>query len=263
MAILYTEDELNLKKCVTFLTEVVASPQTLCTSETDAFRQPLDSLDNVLQSLLAAGSLNLDCVKAVVSAMLAVCERQLAFYLQEEDYTPQQTEMARAAPAYNMQSERIMAMCDSQTRRMPYSRPDYVEARVKSRSNETLKWLQGQTKEQQESVINFARSRGTVARQQKKEQQKKVQAEIVRRMREKARKKDEALRRKVERQVMQIEKEENPGSASVQKLLELAGTTVGQNIEDFILNLLKKPAEVLGCRLLHTWFDRDKDTDTI
>ena len=269
MSLLYCEDEPNLhssvhlKKCAATLADLVHTPSNLQLSRYDAFGQELDnSTDQVLQSLVIATPLNLNCVKAVATAMKAVCERQLSFYL-KGDFTPQQNEMARAAPAHNMQAERIMAMCDSYTRRMPNSRPDYREARLKSRSNNTLNWLDGLEKGQLESAINFARAKGREASLQKRVREEKVKKEILKRMKLKSRKKDETLRRKVERQVIQLEKDPNPSLSKVKQLLELAGTSAQEEVVPFIHTLLTTPNQALAQRFLHTWYDTESDEDTV
>ena len=101
----------------------------------------------------------------------------------------------KAAPAHNMQAERIMAMCDSQARRMPNITPQYVDTRVKSRSNNTVRWLKGIPEEKRISAISFARGREGMNRLTKEKEREKVQTEIAKRMKVKAQKKDEATRR--------------------------------------------------------------------
>ena len=87
--------------------------------------EALDSSDPVLSAVRDAPDVDESVVKSLCSAFLAVCKRQLHNYL-ADDFTAQQREHAKVAPTHNMQSERIMAMSDSQVHRAPNARMEFV-----------------------------------------------------------------------------------------------------------------------------------------
>ena len=131
MSMFYSEERSSLdmvphlKQCVASLEDLEKAPETLVTRTVDIFGQSLDSPDAVLSAVRDAPDVDESVVKSLCSAFLAVCKRQLRNYL-ADDFTAQQRELAKIAPTHNMQSERIMAMSDSQVHRVPPARMDYV-----------------------------------------------------------------------------------------------------------------------------------------
>ena len=150
MTLFYTEDAENLamvhylKACVTSLTQYTSNPGSFFTPEEDAFGQPLDlEADPVLAAVLdtidPVDNSMLDIVKSITAAALAVCQKQLKNYL-EDKFTDAQRQQARSAPAHNMQAERILAIADSLTHRAPNARVDFMDTKIKARTNNSLVW---------------------------------------------------------------------------------------------------------------------------
>ncbi len=67
-------------------------------------------------------------------------KRQLDNYLSEP--TSQEKKLGKARPMHIMEAERLMSMTDAQVRRAPNASMDVIEAKVKSKTNHTLQWLQ-------------------------------------------------------------------------------------------------------------------------
>ena len=212
MTLFYTEDAENLamvhylKACVTSLTQYTSNPGSFFTPKEDAFGQPLDLEANpvlaaVLDTIDPVDNSMLDTVKSITAAALTVCQKQLKNYL-EDKFTDAQRQQARSAPPHNMQAERILAIADSLTHRAPNARVDFMDTKIKARTNNSLVWLEKQPEEKQDQMM---RTREVTA--EKRIQEKKVEAEVMKRLKEKSRKRDEVERRKTEKAIVAMGKE--------------------------------------------------------
>lgn len=267
MKLLYVETSSNLdvtedlKKCVSGLENLAEEPSTLLTRTNDLFGNLLPS-DPVLDALKAAGTPKEETIKAVATAMLQVCNRQLVKYL-TVDFTDAEKKLAENAPVHNMHAERIIAITDSQTKRAPNAKMDFIESKVKFKSNKALGWLQDKTSPQKDKLIKFAIGKRREVTNMKKRRREEVQEETIKRMKQKARKRDDASRRVVEKQVKALDclgKEVTADSEILGKVF--TDNEVNEDVQSKILRLFHNPSAFVESKFCHTWSDKLTNQDT-
>lgn len=249
----------KLRKSIESLKQYCGHPDDLATPIHDMFGQKLDAKDPVLSALKGPGNVDSAAVKSVTNACLTVCMRQLADYLDVNHFTDEHRKLAKSAPSHNMQSERVMAMCDSQTHRAPNAKVDFLEAKIKAKTNKSLTWLDSKSPEEQELLVKYARSRLRAVSAQKNAQQAEIAQEIINRMQKKLRTKNAADRRKMEKRVAELGAQ---GHVTGEQTQELCPQVPAQELEA-ALTLFNKPAEIVGSVILHTWFDEGQVKDVV
>lgn len=269
MTMFYTESSSNLdmspylRNCVASLQQLVENPSFLITATHDVFGSELHpNNDPVLKSLRAGTPKPKgDLIKAIATAMLEVCKRQLKKYLDTE-FTEEEKTMARYAPVHNMHAERIMAMADAQARRAPSAKMDFVQAKIKFQSNDTISFLQNKSQEERQNLIKFSVHKSRQLSNISKKREDDVQQEIMKRMMQKSRKRDEAERRTVERHVRSLESlHTNITSENIKELSK--DEEFSAELQTTILELFVNPKSFVNKQFHHTWCDRDTNTDTV
>ena len=166
-----------------------------------------------------------------------------------------------SVPHHNIQAERIMALTDAEARRAPNATVQYIEAKVKAKSNHTLDWLQCQSADEQARAISFAIGHTRQQSKEKKERQERMTAEIIRRMAATSRQRNLQERRKVEKGVRQLEaqKDVNEGTVSAMSMTN----NLSDEQATHIVDLCQNPISLVGVKMVHTWYDEEKESDEI
>ena len=155
----------EMKVAVANLRHLANNPLSVLAAESDVFGHMLSpSSDTVLTCLQGTiGDSNLlkefqEVMKEVINGTITVLERQLAKYLTGDlsSPTPQMLLQTKSTPIYNIFSERVLGMTDSQTRRAPNATVGFNDAKVKCTNNKTLTWLKHKSPQEQETLISLA-----------------------------------------------------------------------------------------------------------
>ena len=274
MAELYTDEGLMtyyegvdmIRCCMQNLESYQADPQDMLTTTTDAFGGDLDVTDPTLAAARAYAG-DEETFKRVTSNVaerfVAVIRRQLARFLEGEDSEPSEhdIEQARSVPHHNMQAERIMALTDAEARRAPNATVDYIEAKVKAKANRTLQWLQHLPPNEQRRAIGFAVGHTRRQSKVKAERRQKMVDEITKRMTETSRKRDLQERRKMEKEVRQLEASKEVTKDVVANLSRIGDLQDEQ--ANYIIELCQKPISLVGAKIVHTWYDEETEQDEV
>ena len=184
-------------------------------------------------------------------------DRQLKEFVARE-YTEEDFQRTYSTPSHNIQSERVLGMSDAQSHRAPNARIDFVEAKVKAKTNKTLDWLRSQPSAQQDKLVRFSISKTRSLRMEKKADQAATLAEVISRMEADARKKEKKSRKDEEKGVKALVNEALSDSSIIswERVTSQLPTSEGINecTKDFILSLLNNPDGALGQKFLHTFY---------
>ena len=145
-------------------------------------------------------------------------------------------------------------MTDAQVRRAPNASLQFIEAKVKVATNDSLTWLE--QKDDQEQLISFAVKHARAAAQAKGVTEKKTTEEIIARMKSTAQERDNKSRRAQQRKL------QAQGGLSAQDLQDLALRDVSDASMRFALLLLNTPDKAVGMWFKHSWCEED-DGDII
>lgn len=186
-------------KVVTALRSYEENPEIVLSMPIDSFGESLELTNVVLKSLQDA-PVNVEEFQEIVGALAKgfgeVLERQLEPYLYGRlaNPTDEVMEQTKSAPKHNIHSERTLAMADSQCRRAPNAKIDFISSKVRFRMNHAIDWLEKQ--EDASSVLKFAINKGRESINKRKVRDEEVQNEKIKRMKLKFQKKDSKVRRK-------------------------------------------------------------------
>ena len=245
---------IHLEQAVESLASYSTDPDLLLTSPYDVFGEVLDVNDGTLQSLHqqthTIGETFRTLVVKVAEQMKVVVDRQLVRYLSGDlsEPTEELKQQTKSAPLHNIQAERIMAMMDSEARRVPNATISFVESKIKARVNNSLDWLTNKPEKQQESIVSYAVGRAARLSKIKKDRAKRTDKEVLQRMKEKTQMTDDALSKQFEREVEKLD-----GSADSDTILSLAPELSQEDIEE-VLNMLRNPESLVGQKIDHIWW---------
>lgn len=269
MQLLYTEKagcsnletQTHLQQCVTNIKAYRDDPETFLRATHNAFGQLLDRDDQVLAALFSKADplLAKDTVRALAEGLLGVCDRQLAKFLSTE-FTDGELLQAKSAQSHNMQAERVMAMSDAGVRRAPNASIGFIEAKIKAKTNQSLTWLESLPAEEKDETIKYLVAKSRLMSSKKNSRQKEVEAEIVKRLEAKSQKKDAQQRNRKEKKVVALEKVES-GHVTPEAVAELGDIPSGT--QDALLKLFNSPKDSVGLKFLHTWFDEERDANSV
>ena len=102
--------------------------------------------------------------------------------------------------------------------------------------------------------MRFVVTRSSSLSSQKRAEQQGVEAEVIRKLKQKQRCKDDGHRKKLEKYIEELVAR---GNVTTEQLQELAPKVPIQS-QNTILTLFNNPAAAVGTVFLHTWFDEIK-----
>eukprot|EP00794_Sanderia_malayensis_P002701 gene2701-3122_t len=180
-------------------------------------------------------------------------ERQLEPYLHGRlaNPTDKVMEQTKSAPKHNIYSERALAMADSQCRRAPNAKVDFLSSKVRFGMNHAIDWLDKQ--EDASSVLNFAINKGRESINKRKVHDEKVEREKIKRMKLKFQKKDSNVRRQIQRKAKQMINNKSLTIQCVSQLHNNIDKETKETCHEFITNINKFTGRVLH----HVWFDEE------
>ncbi len=238
-----------------FFTRVIDSlqsyeenPNIILSTQSDSFGESLE-LTSVLQSLqespVDVEELN-EIVCALAKGFREVLERQLEPYLHGRLSNPtnEVMEQTKSAPKHNIHSERTLAMADSQCRRAPNAKIDFISSKVRFRMNHAIDWLEKQ--EDASSVLKFAINKGRQSINKRKAHDEEVESEKIKRMKVKFQKKDSKVRRQIQRKAKEMMTNK---SLTIQCMSQLYNN-IDNMTKETCYNFIANPNEFTG-RVLH------------
>ena len=242
----------KMKVAVQTLKDIVNEPEVIISGR-NIFGENIERDDPLWQALLDDTPLaNKELVASMAAGFVEVLERQRRYLTGDLSApTDKMLKETEAAALHNMHAERIMALTDHQARRAPNAKIDFVEAKVKCKSNKTIAWFLSHETDTQDQMMKFVVSKTQSMTKEKKDRQRKSQEEILKRKRLKFVKKTQAERKKVEKTVKDLEK-----SFEREKLDDLCANMSECTTEDrnVLENLLKKPADFVGKVISQVWY---------
>ena len=159
----------KIKECLENVNSLADHPENMLSSSRkfDVFGNDLSpDKDEVLAFLLQIGAPT-DHALSLLGSLLKVCAevivRQMPRYMPDGDLyklTEAQKQSAKSAPCHNMMSERALGMYDNFAKRAPNATAAFLNAKVKSKLNKTVDWLEKMDKSEREELIVFAQKEG-------------------------------------------------------------------------------------------------------
>ena len=250
----------NIKKSVDTLVVLCDQPELLQVSQTDVFGESLNEADQVLKSLqnFLLTPQKLQLISKVLTGVKSVLERQLSRYLVGDLSEPSDAMLVQAsqAPLHNMAAERVMAMADAHFRRAPNALPSFVESKIKAKVNKSMTWLSSLPFNEQQRAVDFAVHKAGALSLVAKERAERDQQTYTVRLEDKVRRKDNSARKKLEKKIVALEKSVD---VTYDDVVSVAPDASSDSLA-IIFQLLNSPAEFVGRRIEHMWFDSETET---
>ena len=242
--------------------ELAENSTSVLQSTEDCFGHPLLE-DEVLGAL--QGGIEEDVVQfkgtmdALLKGSVSVLERQLSEYLTGSlsSPTPEQLKDAKPAPAHNMESERILALTDSQWRRAPNATMGFIDSKVRGKKNNTLESLRCKSFDEQDQLISFAVTKARKFRALRKKREEDMREIYQRRMKQKMLTKDKQLRGKVGKK---IEAAISNVPANFTEDLSSLLPHIDISMCEAIIPFVQDPGVLVGQNIHHIW---DVDAEDI
>eukprot|EP00112_Aurelia_sp_Birch-Aquarium-sp1_P008985 Seg2006.4 transcript_id=Seg2006.4/GoldUCD/mRNA.D3Y31 product="hypothetical protein" protein_id=Seg2006.4/GoldUCD/D3Y31 len=108
----------------------------------------------------------------------------------------------RSPPNHNIHAERVLAMADSQLRRAPNAKTDFISSKVRFKLNHSMDWLERE--KDSGSIVAYAVGKGREAIKKRKVQDKIVEETKIKRMKERYQKMESKGRNQVQRKLKMI-----------------------------------------------------------
>ena len=241
------------------LQQVKDNPQMVLTTSKDFFGKELDLDDPVLKSLRKAPedlSVFLKIVSLLSDGFIEVLERQLHAYIKGRlsNPTEKMIEETKSAPNHNIHAERVLAMADSLARRAPNAKIDYISAKVRFKSNNTMKWLQ--SKEDSKSVVSYAVGKGREVMLKRKLNDNEIEKMKIKRMKQRYQQKDSRLRRQMQARIKEVLNKQ-PSIEDIRKIYDQMTDEQVNTCFQFITETEK----FQGKEINHLWFDSESGED--
>ena len=146
-----------------------------CLTAKDIFKCSVDDaqyktlISNTNDEVLSLFSLISGTIKIVL-------ERQMALYLKDEPCEAEKQNLL-SAPLHNLTAERIMEMLDAYHKKASNATTLYTEALIKSRANNTIRWLANNPRK--EKLISFSLGKGRLRRKMSVDDQRKIEDIVI------------------------------------------------------------------------------------
>ena len=215
------------------------APEELLTTDVDFFGDLLVS-GSTLSALRQGASKDINAfsnmMKVSVKAVIGVIERQYSTYF-TWDLNQKLREETKSARSHNIDAEEIMGMFSAAQKRAPNATLCFLSCRMRSKKNRTVAYLDSLDDARREIVLRKAVSFGRKQRNTRKQRQKDLRVEMIKRQDDKRQKKNQSERKNLEKQLMNepldtvLKDFPNMSDADVTKLQEmLQGKLVGRKI---------------------------------
>ena len=148
-----------VKDIVTSLKLAASNRQNILTQMKDFFGRELDETDVTLAALRAqpvdiALFYNL-MISACLLAIVTVLERQYQRYFSME-LSEELVKETQSARMHNIDAEEIMGMFGAGKERAKNANVDFLAARLRSRKNKVVQWLDDMYEDKRSSIVNWA-----------------------------------------------------------------------------------------------------------
>ncbi|XP_033122099.1 uncharacterized protein LOC117121105 [Anneissia japonica] len=139
-------------------------------------------------------------MKQCLEATSKVLHRQFSKYF-EIDITEELKEQTASARLHNIEAEQMMGMFSARKTMKPNATIDYIACGIKARKNKTTSFLHTLDNATKQRLMNTAISIGRLQRKVRKRTTKEVEAEIRKRIEDKGQQRNDAARKKMEKEL--------------------------------------------------------------
>lgn len=244
---------LLFRKVLQSLHQYKEEPTSILTDSVDVFGKPLNTADAVLVSLYSQPNdmpKFCEIIASLSEGFIEVLKRQLHAYLEGNLSNPTEQMMIQtaSAPSHNMHAERTLAMADSNYRRGPNSKIDFVSSKVKFKMNKSLGWLQKQGDDQ--SLMKHVIKKANDMIRKRKHDEQELENTKIKRMKERFQKRDTKERNIAQRKIKRM---------SLNKLEEKDIREINSSISEGQIQMLMKfnnnAKDFKDQQLCHTWYN--------
>ena len=262
MKVFYTseESEIDHVQGISIVQDVLSAvrkatedPLALLTCTCDFFGKQLDGDHDPTLASLQVQPLDSEIFKVMMlvclKSVISVLERQYKHYF-EMDITDQLSRETESARSHNIDSEEVMGMFSANKQRAKNPTVHFLTARIRARKNCVVAYLDDMYKDQQENVIKWTIGRAREKKKVKKHKQNELKKELSKRSAAKRQKKTESAQKQLEKQLKSTDLNNLESTFPQQSGTELS------TLKDIL------SGKIIGRNLCHTWYDRDKDSQT-
>ena len=255
----------NAEKSFTFVEALIQVKNVVCSLKDLETTRTVDSIKHdCFQKLLIKESSLWDVdpssnvmhlVREMARSIRLVLERQYTvhFELTESELTDYAAKTGTARPN-NIICEETIGMFSSLQRRAPNASILNISSKLKATKNKTVDTLMGMNENERHFMIENVVKISSVIRKNNRCHVIEMHEEISKRVQVKVAEKQRKKRAQLERKL----KEALKSGSDLMKAVEC-----GSEKASMLEKLLKKPKEVLGCYVIHVWYDGNEAADVI
>ena len=197
--------------------------------------------------------------KIIVSlseGFIEVLKRQLHAYLEGDSSNPTEQMMMQtaSAPSHNMHAERTLGMADSNYRRGPNSKIDFVSSKVKFEMNKSLGWLQKKGDDQ--SLMKHVIKKASNVIRKRKHDEQELENTKIKRMKERFQERDTKERNIVQRKIKRLSLNELEA-----KYLREINSIVSEEQIQILIQFNNNAKDFKERRMCHTWYNDELGDD--
>ena len=249
-------DSINyIKMCLQNLNALKENPLMMLQANTDTFGVSLDvgsdAVVNELQNSATTEQDKLvlnDILVQLLEGVICVIKKQLHDYLEGTltNLSPSIVHQASSAPVHNMFAEHTLGMADYLYRKASNIKVGFLDGKVKCKINGTMQWLCAHSQDKQEDIVKFCIRQGQRVKLVNKQHEHNVSILQDQRIKVKIQKKENSLRRKIEKKLQCVAEKELDLSNEFQDISECK--------KNVILSVLSNESVLNGLYFEQLWY---------
>ena len=222
-------DSINyIKMCLENLNALKESPLMMLQAKTDTFGVSLDvGSDAVLNELQNSATTEQDKIVLhdilvqLLEGIIYVIKTQLHDYLegtlahlspsivhQTSHLSPSIVHQTSSAPVHNMFAEHTLGLADYLYRKASNIKVGFLDGKVKCKINGTMQWLCAHSQNEQENIVKFCIRQAQRVKLVSKQHEHNISILQDQRLKDKIQKKENSLRRKIEKKLQCVAEKE-------------------------------------------------------
>ena len=241
-----------IETCVRNLKGLMDFPLHVFQTSTDMFGMPLNKeSDEILRSLHIFSAKDKASMTEILSRLIAsiieVIEKQMSEYLDGSlsNVSLATVHQTYSAPAHNMFAEQTLGLADHHFITAPNITIGFIDGKVKTKINKTLKWLESNTQDQQDRVMQFCINQSQKMKVLTQMHEKKYCKRTGQATCRKKSEKDGTFRRKLQKKMQDV--------ADGKAQLHDEFPELQDNQRSTITAILTNPAVIIGLHFEHMW----------
>jgi hypothetical protein len=183
-------------------------------------------------------------ISACLAIVITVLERQYKRYF-DMDLTEQLRKETETARSHNIDAEEIMGMFSAAQQRAPNANLCYLSSRMRAKKNRAVEYVDALDTERRRNVVCWSVGMARKKRTTNRRKHAEMQQELSRRAALKRQKKQESVRKTIEKKLKTINLEDIE-----KEFPELASNSLA-DLKDIM------SGAVVGRNICHVWYDTD------